>query len=194
MFNEETTVMEGKIHPDYRKKVILKLLLRVPLYSLFYFVIFIQFGLSIFFYEEFSVALFNMIVWYFIFVAIILLMAVVISMIYYNAYMRRFLFEITDSNIIINHGVFRQSRETIPYTRVQNISITNTILDRKYNIYSVNIETAGGSGSAYSYGRGRRRRPRPEGFIPGQKEPLLIEQKIRDMLYQTAGIIKKTKL
>ena len=117
-------VMEGKIHLDYRKKVFIKTLIRVPLYSLFYFFIVLQFGFYLFFSEDFFVALFFMILGYFIFVGMVLVIVGLITWFFYKSYVKRFFFEITDSNIVINHGVFRQSRETIPYTRVQNISIT----------------------------------------------------------------------
>jgi putative transcriptional regulator len=112
----------------------------------------------------------------------VLLPYIIIALIsawYFSAYVRNFSYLIEESNIIINHGVFTKVRVTIPYRRIQNINITNGVFDRMFKTYTVKIETAGSS----AVGTGSKSRAlRPEGYIPGLKDPHVIENKINEMI------------
>ena len=102
---------------------------------------------------------------------------------YYNRFIKNFSFVVTGNDVIINHGVFRQVRASVPYCRVQNININSTIFERRYNLFSINIETAGSSITPY---RGFWRRysgyAQGEGFIVGQKDPGHIEKLLKEKL------------
>jgi membrane protein YdbS with pleckstrin-like domain len=200
---EEEVFYEGKIHPDWRKKERLKVLIYV---ILIFSVILTPFLLLWIFFCLFNSSPYPLYLLtsvpptynfcgFFMspvpYISIIFLIVFLIVFILYNsylkAYIRNFTFQITTNHVIINHGVFRQSRATIPFGRIQNINITSGIFDRKYKLFTVNVETAGTSGYPL---RGRRRGyAKAEGYIPGQKEPLIIESKIKERLYK----VSKTK-
>ncbi|MFW9937788.1 MAG: PH domain-containing protein [Candidatus Thorarchaeota archaeon] len=106
-----------------------------------------------------------------------------ISAWYFSAYVRNFSYAIEESNILIHHGVFTKVRVTIPYRRIQNVNITYGVFDRMFKTYTVKIETAGSS----AVGTGTKSRAlRPEGYIPGLKDPHIIENKINEMISKHA--------
>ena len=109
----------------------------------------------------------------------------VISLTYLSVYVRNFLYEIEGDNLIIHHGVLTKIRATIPYSRIQNINIVNGVFDRMFKTYTVKIETAGSSSAAASAQKGRAR---PEGYIPGLKDPHIIENKINEMVAKYSNI------
>jgi putative transcriptional regulator len=102
-----------------------------------------------------------------------------ISAWYFSAYVKNFSYKVQKDNIVINHGVLTKTRATIPYKRIQNINITTGVFDRIFKTYTIKIETAGHS--AVSSGT-TRRGIGPEGYIPGLKDPHIIENKIKDMI------------
>ncbi|MFX1476705.1 MAG: PH domain-containing protein [Promethearchaeota archaeon] len=104
---------------------------------------------------------------------------------YLHQYMKRFSFEILETDIIINHGVFNRTQATIPYSRIQNINITNGVFDRMYKLFTVKIETAGSAAAAASAKSGVAR---PEGYIPGLVDPTIIEAKIKERLIKYSAI------
>ena len=106
-----------------------------------------------------------------------------ISAWYFAAYKRNFSYIIQKNNIVINHGVFTKMRATIPYKRIQNINIVCGVFDRMFKTYTVKIETAGHS--AVSSGT-KSRGIGPEGYIPGLKDPHIIENRIKEMIFQSS--------
>ena len=172
--NEEEFIYIGTISRDYVKKEVLKtnliLVLFVAILSIIYF-------LGYFLDPEFSFDLF---------LILILICAIapyviiaVISAWYFSAYFRNFTYKVQKDSIVINHGVFTKTRATIPYKRIQNINITTGIFDRMFKTYTIKIETAGHS--AVSSGT-TRRGIGPEGYIPGLKDPHIIENKIKEII------------
>jgi len=109
----------------------------------------------------------------------------VIQIWYYTAYVHKFSYKIFEDNIVINHGVFTQVRATLPYSRIQNINIANGVFDRMFKTFTVKIETAGSTAAATSAQRGISR---PEGYIPGLKEPYIIENKIKEMMTKYSAV------
>jgi putative transcriptional regulator len=107
-----------------------------------------------------------------------------ISTWYVFAYRRNFSYIVKEHEIIINHGVLTKVRGTIPYKRIQNINIVNGVFDRMFKTYTVKIETAGHS--PVSSGQGPRG-TLPEGYIPGLKDPNIIEKKITEMITRSSG-------
>jgi membrane protein YdbS with pleckstrin-like domain len=99
-----------------------------------------------------------------------------------QAHVRNFSYQITGTHIIIQRGVFSKRRDSIPFSRIQNISVTSGFFDRMFGLSNVQIETAGGSGMVYPMGKRGRAAMSAEGFIPGQTNPQFIESKIREMV------------
>ncbi|MFX1391720.1 MAG: PH domain-containing protein, partial [Promethearchaeota archaeon] len=104
---------------------------------------------------------------------------------YYYRYVKMFYFEILENDIILQHGVFNRIRATIPFSRIQNINITNGVFDRMFKTFTVKIETAGSSAAAASAQHGIAR---PEGYIPGLLDPNLIEEKIKERILKYSAI------
>lgn len=61
------------------------------------------------------------------------------------AYYYRFEYELTPDTFDIASGVFGRQEREIPYRRVQNVDITESIFHRLVGVAVVSIETAGGS-------------------------------------------------
>ena len=98
---------------------------------------------------------------------------------YNSVYIRNFTYTISEDHIVIRHGVLTKIVATIPYSRIQNINIVTGVFDRMFKTFTVKIETAGSSAAAASAQRGL---VRPEGYIPGLKDPYIIEKKIKEMM------------
>jgi DNA-binding XRE family transcriptional regulator/membrane protein YdbS with pleckstrin-like domain len=97
---------------------------------------------------------------------------------YSKVYVSKFSYEITPKFIMIKSGVFTRDRTTIPFSRVQNITISQGILDRVFGLFTVKIETAGASGVGAQGGTHRA-----EGLIPALKDPSKIEALINKQIH-----------
>ena len=120
--------------------------------------------------------------WIYLIIIIVysLFVAIIIIVYGYNSlYIRNFTYTISEDHIIIRHGVLTKIVATIPYSRIQNINIVTGVFDRMFKTFTVKIETAGSSAAAASAQRGL---VRPEGYIPGLKDPYIIEKKIKEMM------------
>ena len=171
----------GTISRKYANKQIFKTILE---YFLFYASWMIPTFWAVYFFEP--TFLYEWFLWIMIYsVAIPFAVVLLIAIWYYYRYVSMFSFEILESDIIIRHGVFNRTRATIPYSRIQNINITNGIFDRMYKLFTVKIETAGSSAAAASAKSGVAR---PEGYIPGLINPNLIEEKIKERLIKYSAI------
>ncbi|MHA1293112.1 MAG: PH domain-containing protein [Promethearchaeota archaeon] len=184
---------EGKISKDYKKKQILKT--NIVLIPICIFTLFLLWLILIYYDVETDsirppnkVSKESMILFFSMTVYIVIIPYISINFfyaLYLMVYIRRFSFQISEENIIINHGVFTRTRATIPYSRIQNINIVNGVFDRIFKTFTVKIETAGSSAAAASAQSGIIR---PEGYIPGLKNPHIIEQKIKEMLTKYSAI------
>ena len=127
------------------------------------------------------------IITYLVFGIVYGMLGALIALIYlYNrAYVKTFSYKISEDHIIIHHGVLTKTVATIPYSRIQNINIVNGVFDRMFKLYTVKIETAGSSAAAASAQSGHIR---PEGYIPGLKDPKIIERKIKEMMTKYSAI------
>ena len=130
--------------------------------------------------EWISFAYLGFIIFYSLFAVIIILVYV-----YNRAYIKNFTYTISEDHIIIRHGIFTKIVATIPYSRIQNINIVNGVFDRMFKTFTVKIETAGSSAAATSAQRGL---VRPEGYIPGLKDPYIIEKKIKEMMTKLSTV------
>lgn len=53
-------------------------------------------------------------------------------------------YRVLDNELIVRSGVFQKTVRHIPFSRIQNISITQNILHRVFNVAEVKLEAAGG--------------------------------------------------
>lgn len=72
------------------------------------------------------------------------LLAVIALLGYQYAYYRRFTYAVTADTIDIASGVISRQRREIPLDRIQNVDISEGVLQRALGIAAVDFETAGG--------------------------------------------------
>ena len=112
-----------------------------------------------------------------------------LTLIFSVLYVKAFSYEFTDKFIIIRYGVLTKTKTTIPYSRIQNVAIYQNIRDRILKIYKIKIETAGSSAAAASAQKGSIR---PEGYIPGVRNPSIIEEKMNQLVHKYTQNIPKS--
>jgi len=172
---------QGSISRDYAKKQILK---GSIVYFLFYASwMILMFGLVYFFEAGMQLEWGLLMIFYLVLIPYVFFL--IFTVWYEFKYIKMFSFEVLENNLVIRHGVFNRIKATIPYSRIQNINITNGVFDRMYKTFTVKVETAGFSAAASGSQSGRIR---PEGYIPGLKEPTLIENKIKEHLMKYSAI------
>ncbi len=186
--NKESFSYEGTISSSYRNKEVLKggliflliLSAATTLATFFSWVAVTDDGINP---ENFT----NIVILLVILFAFIIpyTIVMVIQIWYYTAYVHKFSYKISEDHIVINHGVFTRVRATIPYSRIQNINIANGVFDRMFKTFTVKIETAGSTAAAKSAQKGISR---PEGYIPGLREPYIIENKIKEMMTKYSAV------
>jgi putative transcriptional regulator len=178
--NKRDPTYKGLISSNYAKKQIFKTIIG---YWLFYASWMILTFWILFFFEEISQ--FNWILWILIYSVAIPFVVVLVSTIWYSyRYVKMFSFEVLESDIVIQHGVFNRVKATIPHSRIQNINITNGVFDRMFKTFTVKIETAGSTAAA----GGNKGLVRPEGYIPGLLDPNIIEEKIKERIIKYSAI------
>jgi len=64
---------------------------------------------------------------------------------YQVQYYRRFEYELTEDTLDVSSGVFGRKEREIPYRRIQNVDVIESIFHRVFGVAVVSIETAGGS-------------------------------------------------
>lgn len=171
----------GTISRNYAKKQIFKTIIGYLLFYASWMVL--TFWLLYVFETKFQ---FDWILWILIYSIVIPFIVVLLFTIWYSyRYVKMFSFEVLESDLVIQHGVFNRVRATIPHSRIQNINITNGVFDRMFKTYTVKVETAGASGTAGGGGGGHIR---PEGYIPGLIDPNIIEEKIKERLTKYSAI------
>ncbi|NVM46093.1 MAG: PH domain-containing protein [Candidatus Lokiarchaeota archaeon] len=178
--SKEKNSYEGSISNSYKNKELLKSILVLGVISTI--IISIAIAGTFLSWWIFPIEWMSLmfIIVYGVFGAIIL-----IVYIYNSAYVRNFSYKISENHIIIRHGVFTKIVATIPYSRIQNINIVNGVFDRMFKTFTVKIETAGSSAAAASAQKGI---VRPEGYIPGLKNPMIIEKKIKEMMTKYSAV------
>lgn len=63
---------------------------------------------------------------------------------YEYAYYQYFEYELTTDTLDIDSGVFARREREVPYRRIQNVDVTQTVVQRVLGIATVKLETAGG--------------------------------------------------
>lgn len=185
--SEEKNSYEGNISSSYKNKELLKntILLGIIATAGSFFIWWIMLmiftdGLSISAVVPIEVTYLLFIIVYSVFITII-----VLTYLYNTAYVKNFSYKISEDHLVIKHGVLTKIVATIPYSRIQNINIVNGVFDRIFKTFTVKIETAGSSAAAASAQKGIIR---PEGYIPGLKNPKIIEKKIKEMMTKYSAV------
>ena len=94
----------------------------------------------------------------------------------------RWLYEIGQDGVKIEHGIIWKKYTSLPYERVQNVDIRRGIIARMFGFSSLEIETAGQSGPV-NYGlrlKGSNKQYHSEGYLPAIE--VNEAEKIRDFV------------
>ena len=110
---------------------------------------------------------------------VIFFLITILTTIFAKIYVKNFSYEISEKYIIIHHGIITRSKTTIPFSRIQNISVVQGFFDRIFDLYTVKIETAGMAGFNPQGGT-----VRPEGYMPGLRNPQKLEQIIEKLVHK----------
>ena len=78
--------------------------------------------------------------------AFIALLGLLASMLFAYIYWRRFTYWVGEEQLVIEHGVLSRNRRTIPFDRIQDISLEQKLLARLFGVSIARIETGGGGG------------------------------------------------
>ena len=88
--------------------------------------------------------LFSLLEWiYFSLIAIVLLVYYVIKFFYLGASFKHFSYKMDEEGLYINKGVFWRKKIVVSRNRVQHTDVTQGPLDRKYNLATLVVHTAG---------------------------------------------------
>lgn len=115
-------------------------------------------------------------IWVFIIATIVVLILFSIYNIWIKMYYPRYKYALGKEGILINRGIWWKYRRTVPYSRIQHISIDQGPFEQIFKIYRVNSYTAG-TGSTGGASAGSRITG-PEGQILGVKNPEPLKEEI----------------
>lgn len=107
-------------------------------------------------------------------IIIALIVAAVLAVGYTAIWVRLFGYELEEKEVKIEKGVISKSYDSIPYSRIQNVGIERSLLERILGISSLQIHTAGHSG----HGRGA------EGSVPGVDKD--VAEAVRESIMKKA--------
>lgn len=79
------------------------------------------------------------------FICLALVSAILSLLNYFKLY-----FYIKDGELVLEKGVFRKSKITVPLDRIQTVNFQQNILHQVFNVVAVDIDTAGSSGKEFS--------------------------------------------
>ncbi|PSP38508.1 hypothetical protein BRC71_07560 [Halobacteriales archaeon QH_7_65_31] len=71
-------------------------------------------------------------------------LALLATLAYQVAYVRRFEYELTDDTVDVESGVLSRRSREVPYHRIQNVDVSRNVVQRGLGIAELAIETAGG--------------------------------------------------
>lgn len=109
-------------------------------------------------------------------IVVALIVAAILAVGYSVLWVRLFGYELADKEVKIEKGVISKSYDSIPYSRIQNVGIERSLLERILGISTLQIHTAGHSGQ----GSGA------EGNVPGV-EKAEAEEVREDIMSKARG-------
>lgn len=109
----------------------------------------------------------------------------------------RYFYHVEEEELIIQKGVFNQSRTKLPFERIQNLHIEQNVLHRSLNVVSLRIESAGSAGSEVTIDA--LKRPEAEllrDYIFEQKEEVVSggEDRQEQRIPQPASLVLELSL
>jgi membrane protein YdbS with pleckstrin-like domain len=114
--------------------------------------------------------------WIFLIGTVTLVSIFIVYNIWISMYFPRYRYTLGEEGILINRGIWWKYRRTIPYSRIQHISVDQGPIEQMFHIYRVNSYTAGtGSMGGASAGSGVTG---PEGQILGVRNPEPLKEEI----------------
>ena len=121
--------------------------------------------------------------WIFLIGTSTLLAIFIVYIIWISMYFSRYQYALGDEGILIHRGVWWKYRRTIPYARIQHISVDQGPIEQMFHLYRVNSYTAGtGSMGGASAGSGVTG---PEGQILGVRNPEPLKEQIMNRVMQS---------
>ncbi len=121
--------------------------------------------------------------WVLLIATIIFLILLIIYNLWIIMYFKRYRYTLGKEGILIHRGIWWKYKRTIPYARIQHISIDQGPFEQIFKIYRVNSYTAGtgsmGGASAGSTITG------PEGQILGVRNPEPLKNEIMKCVMQS---------
>jgi putative membrane protein len=98
---------------------------------------------------------------------------IVLSIGYSVLWVKLFGYELKDNEVKVEKGVISKSYDSIPYSRIQNVGIERSLLQRILGISTVDIQTAGSSGYRNA-----------EGKLPGVEKH--VAEEVRESIMEKA--------
>jgi membrane protein YdbS with pleckstrin-like domain len=93
---------------------------------------------------------------------------------------------IDDEGVKMKGGVIWKKHVTVPYPKITNVDVTQGPLQRKYNIGTIHIQTAGSGGK-----QGEKAELRMQGIRELERIRKLIIGRIKDSSYHLSSVIRK---
>lgn len=104
------------------------------------------------------------------------------AMVLVGPYYRSLRYEIHEDEVIVHAGIWTQSIKHVPYRTVTNLTVKRDILDRQFNLGSLEIQTAGLSGST----------PKAEQSLVGLVDAQAIYERVVEHLRRFRGGMEPT--
>ena len=121
--------------------------------------------------------------WIFLIETVTLVSIFIVYNIWIVMYFPRYRYALGEEGILINRGIWWKYKRTIPYARIQHISVDQGPIEQMFHLYRVNSYTAGtGSMGGASAGSGVTG---PEGQILGVKNPEPLKEEIMKRVMQS---------
>jgi membrane protein YdbS with pleckstrin-like domain len=121
--------------------------------------------------------------WIFLIGTVTLVSIFIVYNIWILMYYPRYQYVLGEQGILIHRGIWWKYRRTIPYARIQHISVDQGPIEQIFHLYRVNSYTAGtGSMGGASAGSGITG---PEGQILGVRNPEPLKEEIMSRVMQS---------
>lgn len=87
-------------------------------------------------------------------------------------YTQNYRWEVGEDDVRVHRGLVYRRRTRVPYERVQNVNLDQSVLMRPFGLWNVELETAGAAGP----------RSEPEGVLAGVDDPERWEELVRERM------------
>ena len=80
-------------------------------------------------------------------ITIVFLIVMIFEALWIPAFFKTLEYEIDSEAVKMNKGVFWKKRTTVPYQKITNVDISQGPLERRYDIGTIHVQTAGAGGA-----------------------------------------------